>query len=93
MTKGRAAFLLEIGRTDPRSQKPDLGHPSICCRGLVCPLGSKLLPKGLISLHAVGAGSRLGMNDAVAGATVCPYQKQHVLIRRRLLNIFAELFR
>ena len=29
MTKGRVAFPLGIGCTDPRSQKRDLGHPSI----------------------------------------------------------------
>ena len=33
------------------------------------------------------------MNDAVAGATVRPYQEQHVLICRRLLDIVAELIR
>ena len=33
------------------------------------------------------------MNDAVAGATVRPYQEQHVLTRRRLLDIVAELIR
>jgi hypothetical protein len=29
MTQGRAGFPFGIGCTDPRSQKRDLGHPSI----------------------------------------------------------------
>jgi hypothetical protein len=32
MTKGRAALPLELGYGCPRSQKRDLGHPSICCQ-------------------------------------------------------------
>src|SRR5580704_14162189 len=41
MTKGRGVFPFEIGCWDPRSQKRDLGHPSIvadAANGVIAPL-------------------------------------------------------
>ena len=61
-----------------------LAHPSQGLRRVGCSLDRLL---------AVGAGGLLGMNDAVAGATVRPNQQQHVLISRRRLHIVAELLR
>jgi hypothetical protein len=39
MTKGMVGFPLEIGCRDPRSQKRDLGHPSIVSDTDLSPTG------------------------------------------------------
>jgi hypothetical protein len=74
MTKGRVGVSVGIGLRDPRSQKRDLGHPSIspfeCCRGFkLC----RFSPDSLSASRAAPTARR-GWRDAKkesAGSPIC----------------------